>query len=538
MKDRRRVLALLITIGIAAGGLATEAQAATVCDSMTTSIYTSTNPRLETDLLTTSVTEHSRAQEKYGYTADVGVLGLAASRPGAGLVSVSRLYNPKTVDFVWTAADADLQEAKDRGFQVQVPHAFYAASDAESCTVPVSRYIKGEHYAFATTSAERAKLSAAGWSDQGVVFHLKKTGTTPEGTGTTPEGTVRPSAPRLAADGTFSFAVIPDTQEEVNRATDTRMVDRAQWLLDNRRKLGLQYVLHTGDIVNWGDVDPKQYDIAQKSFAPLAQAGIPYAVAIGNHDTPAVGHNGVSGSRSYGGSAYANNPECKEKLGAEKCKTWLLIRDTEIVNQKFPLSSLRNVGGVFEAGKIDNMWTTFSAGGTDWLVLTLEFHARKEAIAWAKNVVASHRNHNVIVQTHSYLTANGDINQTTSGYGSTTGQYLFDNLIKAYPNIKMVFSGHVGQAAKRVDTGANGNKVLSFLGGFHSRTTNPVRIVTVDADTGLVSTKVVAPATNATMTQYATSDTISVIKNEKATPTVKAQHRVAERLRKFAESRR
>lgn len=80
-----------------------EAHAATTCDVMTTTIYTSTNPGLEIDLLTTSASEHAKAQEKYGFTAGRGVLGFAASRPGPGLVSVSRLYNPKTVDFLWAA---------------------------------------------------------------------------------------------------------------------------------------------------------------------------------------------------------------------------------------------------------------------------------------------------------------------------------------------------------------------------------------------------------------------------------------------------
>lgn len=179
------------------------------------------------------------------------------------------------------------------------------------------------------------------------------------------------------------------------------------------------------------------------------------------------------------------------------------------------MGNIKNVGGVFEPGKIDNHWTTFNADGADWLVLTLEFHARPAAITWAQNVVKLHPQHNVIVQTHSYLTGNGAISQTNAGYGSTTGQYLFDNLIAKYPNIKMVFSGHTGNGTTKVDTGVNGNKILSYLGAFHSTSTNPVRIVTIDADTGVVKTKVEAPSDKATWTQYTTSNTIDVIKSKK-----------------------
>lgn len=81
----------------------------------------------------------------------------------------------------------------------------------------------------------------------------------------------------------------------------------------------------------------------------------------------------------------------------------------------------------------------------DWLVLTLELWPRVEAVQWARGVVAAHPRHNVIINTHAYLTADGSIAQN-SDYGVSSPQYLYDNLVKVYPNIKMVFSGHVGQA--------------------------------------------------------------------------------------------
>ena len=68
--------------------------------------------------------------------------------------------------------------------------------------------------------------------------------------------------------------------------------------------------------------------------------------------------------------------------------------------------------GYFEAGKVDNTYSRFDAGGRHWLVLNLELWPRTAVVAWAQPVVASHPDDNVIVATHSYLTASGAIYQT------------------------------------------------------------------------------------------------------------------------------
>ncbi|MGV8909829.1 MAG: metallophosphoesterase [Propionicimonas sp.] len=326
------------------------------------------------------------------------------------------------------------------------------------------------------------------------------------------------AAPRLritiapAVGAPFSFAVMPDTQQETTLASNPKFGNRTQWLVDHRTELNLKYVLHVGDVVNWGWLVPSQYGVATAAIQRLATAGIPYALTIGNHDTAAVGWNGKAGSSGYGGSAYAYNPECKTRLSVAECRTRLLVRKTATFNKAFPLAGIRNVGGAFEAGKVDNIWTTFEASGTKWLVLTLELWPRANVVAWAAGVAASHPGHNVIVQTHSFLTGSGAIDQTKGGYGSTTSQYLYDQLIKKYPNVKMVFSGHTGTAIKRVDTGVHGNRIVSYLQTFHSNSTNPVRIVTVDPASGQVTTRIVAPYTSETWTQYSTSDKLTLIR--------------------------
>ena len=164
----------------------------------------------------------------------------------------------------------------------------------------------------------------------------------------------------------------------------------------------------------------------------------------------------------------------------------MAVRDTTAFNNAFTESLFTDLKGEYEAGKVDNSYSTFSAGGQNWMMLNLELWPRQGAIDWAKGVVASHANYNVIVATHSYLEPDGSISQSAGGYGATSPQHLFDTLIKVYSNVKIVLSGHVGGGASRVDTGTNGNKILSVLQCYHSRTTNPVRLLKISVSAGTV----------------------------------------------------
>ena len=92
----------------------------------------------------------------------------------------------------------------------------------------------------------------------------------------------------------------------------------------------------------------------------------------------------------------------------------------------------------------------------------------------AKDVVASHADYNVIVVTHSYLTAGGAIASGMDGYGNNPPSVIFDQVVKPYANVKMVLSGHDGTATTRSDVGSNGNRILSMLQCYHSTSTNPM----------------------------------------------------------------
>ena len=66
----------------------------------------------------------------------------------------------------------------------------------------------------------------------------------------------------------------------------------------------------------------------------------------------------------------------------------------------------------------------------------------------------------------------------------------------------MVFSGHTGAAAHRVDQGVHGNRIDSFLTTMHDGTTNPVRLVEVDTQANSLRSWMYAPWTQTSYPQY------------------------------------
>ncbi|SDT22849.1 Calcineurin-like phosphoesterase [Friedmanniella luteola] len=477
----RALLPLLVAVGAVAGlvavpGASPAAAAVAVCSDLSTPVQHRVKPATGTGLLTTSSTEADRAVSAYGFTGDRGTAFRASATARSGLAGLHRLYAARTGDFLYSTDASEVRQAVSDGYADQGVR-FHVATSAASCLTPVERWTKGGRHQMVTAPASTKALTAAGWRRERVAFYAR-----PATTATTPvsgqPGLV--TKPIATTKGTtFSFAAVPDTQQEVVGAGDTRMTNRSSWVLQQKQ---MSFVLQTGDLVNWDTPDHAQWARAKRGLAPLEKAKLPYTFAVGNHDTMATG---------VGGSA------------RDATRSHTLLRDTDTLNSYFDAADFRGVGGAFEAGKVDNVYTLYSAGGLKWMVLTLEFCPRAAVVAWAKKVVASHPTYNVIISTHYYLTKAGKIGTTNSGYGDTSPDYVWKNLVRQYPNIKLVFSGHVGKARKaRVDTGLKGNKVYSFLTTMHDRDTNPTRLVTIDTKARTLKTNVYAPKDKKSWAEY------------------------------------
>lgn len=276
-----------------------------------------------------------------------------------------------------------------------------------------------------------------------------------------------------SVDDGFSIAIIPDTQREVKSQSDTRFSHRTNWLVNNKDRLKLRYVLQVGDLTDWGERDTTHYDRASEGLQMLEDAHICYALCPGNHDTQAV---------AVGGGAY------------DTTMTRTLVRVTPEWNNYFPPSRFPMLRGTFEEGKSDNCYHTFQAGGQLWLILALEFMPRFDAVTWARAVVENHPNHNIILLTHMFLQGNGSIGQSAE-YGESSPQYMFDNLVKLYPNFRFVFGGHAPTWSHNELTGVNGNKIYAYNDCWHHVDNNPVRIVEFKIKANQFDTYVYMPMT-------------------------------------------
>lgn len=455
--------------------------AGSVCEALRTDLHQLTHSRSSSSLVTVWPSEVSSAGSN-GFV-DRGAIAKVSTSSGSGRVAVQRMA--KGSDFRYAQTSGQVAAAKKDGYRSSSIPFYASASGGASCLSPVFQVSKGGYHRLAAGTSARDSLVKQGWNGAETVFYAASA---PETEGSTagdkaqsavPSGPVAGPIRGSDSDKVFTFAVLPDTQRELKQKLDTRFENRVKFLVDRQKAWDLRFALQVGDLVDWDTPDHAMYVKAAKGLLPL-QAKMPLAIAPGNHDTHAV---------CPGGSA------CP---GADARVT---VRDTKTYNAYFPKSRFGAVSGQFEPGKMDNAYHTLRSGGVDWLILNLELWPRTSAINWANKVVQANPKKNVIVLTHSYLTSSGKISSSNGGYGANSPKYLYDHLIKLHPNIKMVMSGHTGTSAIRTDKGVKGNTIVSMLQCFHS-TTNPVRIVSVHADTGTLYTSVYSPATSTSKKQY------------------------------------
>lgn len=85
-----------------------------------------------------------------------------------------------------------------------------------------------------------------------------------------------------AQNGDFTIIALPNTQNEAQFFPGVLQA-QARWIVNHRAELNIQMVLGEGDIVN-DFSDPEQQESAEEAFHLLDKAGVPYMLAIGNHD--------------------------------------------------------------------------------------------------------------------------------------------------------------------------------------------------------------------------------------------------------------
>jgi hypothetical protein len=291
---------------------------------------------------------------------------------------------------------------------------------------------------------------------------------------------------KVDTPNSFSIVILPDIQF-YSASYPEISACQASWIAANRDRLKLAFVLQEGDITDDRTISA-QWQAGSDAMAILDAENVPYAIVCGNHDLPNAAP-----------------------------------RDLTLFNTWFPVSRFSgkpHFGGVYEDGRSENSWHSFSAGGIDWLVFALEFGPRDAVLSWANGIIAAHPHHRVIVLTHGYmysddtrLGAGDSWNPNTYAYCGTydttcnDGDEMWTNFVKLHKGMTFVFSGHVlnDGAGRRVDAGDNGNLVYQMLANYQ---VNPVggngflRIVKCFPESGNVTVESYSPYTG----EYRTTD--------------------------------
>jgi hypothetical protein len=242
----------------------------------------------------------------------------------------------------------------------------------------------------------------------------------------------------------FTIVALPDTQyysSSQNGGTMAMFNSQTQWAVDNVATNNIALVIGLGDIVQDGNLNGNFFEWANADSAvslldnPATTGlpqGIPYSFGVGNHDQ---GPNGNGGQPN----------------------------DTAGYNQYFGISrySGKSYYGGHYGTQNDNHYELFSAGGMDFIVISLAYDvsADPNVLAWANGLLQTYSNRRGIVVSH-YLINDG-FNATWSPQGQATY-----NALRGNPNLFLMLAGHwTPPEGQRTDV-FNGNRVFTLMSDY------------------------------------------------------------------------
>jgi hypothetical protein len=263
---------------------------------------------------------------------------------------------------------------------------------------------------------------------------------------TGPYSVEMPSIPFDAPAGSWTLAVMPDTQS-MAAYVPMEFTRQTEWIAAHREKHNILFVAHEGDLVEVPG-ERAMWINAQTSMQVLKKAKIPYCILPGNHDL--MGKN---------------------------------MRET-LLNEYFSAEDYSNseAFGLFEPGKMENSWHEFTTPTGKHLLLALEFGPRNAVIDWADQIVKQRPDRKTIIVIHSHLDAGSrrydwktwGTKQMYSPYSYdialngnvNDGEDVWNKLLRKHRNIYMVLCGHelnqgTGYLISQGDYGQRVHQVLA-----------------------------------------------------------------------------
>ncbi|HCN76708.1 MAG TPA: serine/threonine protein phosphatase [Verrucomicrobiales bacterium] len=269
-------------------------------------------------------------------------------------------------------------------------------------------------------------------------------------------------------EGAFTLVVIPDTQsyagkgckatpDSTDSVTNSNLEAQVQWITANREAQNIVFVTHVGDIVDQNN--DEQWSVAKRHLDQLRGVA-PFALTVGNHDMTSNGDARLF-QRHFPAASFADQPWYLESYRHDR-------RDQHV--------SADNV----------NSAQVFSAGGLDFLHMSLECNAPDDVLAWADAVLRRHPERLAIITTHMDL---GIENKpaTTEGYihdpkgrmrwtkihgeRGNSGAWMWGKLYRKHANLRFILCGDQSRvtALRREDRADDGHVIHSLLSDYMSQ---------------------------------------------------------------------
>ena len=245
------------------------------------------------------------------------------------------------------------------------------------------------------------------------------------------------------AQKNFTIISLPDTQYYTdirNGGTPAHFTAQTQWIADNKDSLNIVFVAHLGDVVQKGNTKeiPWLYadysmSIIEDSLITNLEDGIPYGIAVGNHDQGVgVGSVGEPG-------------------------------ETELYNQYFGENRFlgRSYYGGHYGTKNDQHYVLFSASGYDFIAIFFEYNTDPDesVLIWADSLLNTYSTRRAIIVSHYIIDAGIQRNW------GTQGQAIYERL-NDNPNMFLMLCGHKSSEGIRQDSTINGNIVYTLLSDY------------------------------------------------------------------------
>ncbi len=273
----------------------------------------------------------------------------------------------------------------------------------------------------------------------------------------------------MAPNGTFSIAVIPDTQR-YRRINDSgqswenpTFEAYTTWIAANLERQRIAFVSHVGDIVDLNE--RAQWQVARRCMDRL-HGRVPYGISVGNHDMVRSG-------------------------------------DSSLFQEFFPRSRFADFdwyGDAF-AGSTDhvsgnnaNSFQLFSAESLRFIFVHLECNAPDDVLDWTSNVLRKHSDRRAIITTHMGLGPQAAPKKASDyfdapkgrmawkkchGERGNTPQQMWDKCFRHHGNIFMICCGDQSrtQAMHQSSRGEHGNTVHEVLSDYGSNGLRVMRFV-------------------------------------------------------------